>query len=52
MTDEFEKIARETIHQAQGVECPFRDYVKGLRLIVEILQEELTMSESEGTKHE
>ena len=47
MTDEFEKIAKDTISKAQGVECPFRDYVKGLRLIVETLQEELTMTERE-----
>lgn len=47
MVEEFEKIARKAILDAQGVKCPFRLYVSGLRLICEMLQDELQLCESE-----
>lgn len=47
MRSEFEEIAREALHRAQGVQCPFPEYVEGLRRMVEMLHDELQMVESE-----
>lgn len=44
--DEFEKITKEIVLEAQGVNCSSQNYVRGLRLIIEMLQKEL-MSKGE-----
>lgn len=52
MTTEWEKIANETVLKAQKVKCEFSDYVAGLRLIVETLQNLLESAEAELEKKE
>lgn len=45
--EEFERIADNVISRLRSVKCEFKKYVEGLRLVVERLQDELELAESE-----
>jgi hypothetical protein len=37
MSDKFEELAQEAINQAEGIDCPFEEFVAGLRLMYELV---------------
>lgn len=44
---DFERLAVSTISQAEAIRCPFSDFVEGLELLLERIQERLTLAKQE-----
>lgn len=43
----FESIASNALSEAEGVKCDFAEFVEGLEIVVETLQERLDCSKEE-----
>lgn len=45
--DEFQEVADDAINSASAIHCPFPDFIAGLELIIENLQDRLQAAKEE-----
>lgn len=47
MEEEFERIAQDAINEAQEVKCDFAEFVEGLKVMVQTIQDRYEQAASE-----